>query len=190
MKSNYPLSRKEDIVIQEADGEVLIYDMSKNKAFCLNETSALVWQMCDGNKSVSEISKGISKKLGAPSNEDLVWLAIDQLKKENLIANSEELSSNFEGMSRREVIKKVGLGTMIALPIVTGLVAPTAVHALSSGQPVAGTGSAATTADARRACVDNASAQCRGGSAVVRSGDNTCTTNAGVVTCNCTGECR
>ena len=61
MKSgNYPLSRQDNIVIQELRDEVLIYDLAKNKALCLNQTSAKVWQECDGTKSVSEISKTLS----------------------------------------------------------------------------------------------------------------------------------
>lgn len=132
-----PQSRKNDIVVQDLNGEVLIYDLKLNKAFCLNETSALVWQACDGNKSVDEISQAVSKKMNQPANEDLVWLALDQLKKENLLENSEDIVSNFDGMSRREVIKKVGLGTMIALPVISGLVAPTAIAAQSGCvQPV------------------------------------------------------
>lgn len=126
-----PLSRKDEIIVQELGGEVLIYDQKTNKAFCLNETSSLVWEACDGNQSVSEISQSIGKKLNSPANEDIVWLALDQLKKERLIANGGEVVSKFDGMSRREVIRKVGLGTMIALPLVSSLVAPTAVSAQS-----------------------------------------------------------
>lgn len=133
-----PKAREENLVVQELDGEVLIYDLNTNKAFSLNETSSLVWQLCDGDKSVSEISESISRKLDSPANEDLVWLALEQLKKEKLIANGEEVVSNFAGMSRREVIKKVGMGTMIALPLVSSLVAPAAVSAQSSGACAAG----------------------------------------------------
>jgi Coenzyme PQQ synthesis protein D (PqqD) len=132
MKKSYPLSRKSNIVVQELDGEVLIYDLIDNKAFCLNETSALIWQFCDGNKSVNEISQLLGEKLNTSTNEDLVWLAIDQLKKEKLIENDTELSSPFQGMNRRQVIKKVGLGTMIALPIIASLTAPLAIHAVSA----------------------------------------------------------
>ncbi len=132
MKSqNKPVRRKEDIIVQELNGEVLIYDLKANKAVCLNETSSLVWDACDGNQSVSEISQAIGKKLNSPANEDIVWLALDQLKKEKLIANGAEVVSKFDGMSRREVIRKVGLGTMIALPLVSSLVAPTAANAQS-----------------------------------------------------------
>jgi hypothetical protein len=132
MKQKYPVSRKDNLVVQELDGEVLIYDVSENKAFCLNETSGLIWQACDGEKSVAEISKLVSQKLNSPANEDLIWFALDQLKKENLIENGANLPNHFAGMSRREVIKKIGLGTMIALPVVASMVAPVAVEAQSA----------------------------------------------------------
>jgi hypothetical protein len=135
--SKKPAIRRNNLVIQDLKSETLIYDLDANKAFCLNETSALVWQLSDGSKSVSEISREIGKKLNQPANEDLVWLALDQLKKEGLMEENQEVESPFVGMSRREVIRKVGLGTMIALPIVTGLVAPTAAMAQSAGVAVA-----------------------------------------------------
>jgi hypothetical protein len=123
-KSEKPLSRKEDLVVQELNGEVLIYDLRKNKAFCLNETSALVWQACDGNNSISDIGE----KIGS---EDIVWLALDELKKERLIEDGTSPASKFNGMSRRDVIKKIGIGSVIALPVVASLVAPAAAHAQS-----------------------------------------------------------
>ena len=126
-----PKARKENLVVQELDGEVLIYDLNTNKAFCLNEASALVWQACDGNKDVSEIRKSLGKQLNSTVNDDFVWLALDQLKKENLIESEGEISTPFDGLSRREIIRKVGLATLVALPIVSSLVAPMAVHAAS-----------------------------------------------------------
>jgi hypothetical protein len=132
MKQKYPVSRKDNLVVQELDGEVLIYDVSENKAFCLNETSGLIWQACDGKKSVAEISKLVGKELNSPVNEDLIWFALDQLKKEKLIENSDDLPDHFEGLSRREVIKKVGLGSIIALPVVASMVAPMAIEAQSA----------------------------------------------------------
>jgi hypothetical protein len=63
--------------------------------------------------------------------EEVVWLALDQLKKENLLENGGEIPTKFSGMSRREVIRKVGLATAIALPVIAGLVAPTAAQAQS-----------------------------------------------------------
>lgn len=129
----YPLSRKENIVEKELANEILIYDFKANRALCLNETSALVWRLCDGEKSPAEISLVMSEKLKSPVSEDFVWLALDQLKKEKLLANGKSIERNFAGLSRREIIKKVGLASMIALPLISSIVAPTAASAQSAG---------------------------------------------------------
>ena len=126
-----PIARKDDLVIQEMDDEVLVYDLRTNKAICLNQTSALVWQSCDGRKNALEISQDIEKQLGSAVSEDLVWFALNQLEKEKLLNEEKEIVNKFEGLSRREVIKKIGLTSMIALPIVASLVAPSAIHAAS-----------------------------------------------------------
>lgn len=135
-----PIGRKNDIVIQEYGTEVLIYDLLINKAFSLNQTSAMVWKACDGDKTVSEISGQLSGKLKSAVSEDFVWLALEQLKKENLIENAEEITPPFEGLSRREVIRKVGLAALVTLPMISSLIAPAAAHAQSgcgaaSGRP-------------------------------------------------------
>jgi hypothetical protein len=124
-----PKSRQSDLVIQELDHEVLVYDLNTHRAFCLNEPSALVWQACDGKTSVSEIAQAVSSKLRLEINEDFVWLALDGLKKEQLISNGDEITSPFSGISRREVIKKIGFTSLVALPVVSSLVAPSAIHA-------------------------------------------------------------
>lgn len=123
----YPISRRGNIVIQEIGGEVLIYDLTKDKVYCLNETSAMIWNICDGKKSVSEIAKSLN------SSEDIVWLALDQLRDEKLIEDYQGSERYFNGLSRRQIIKKVGLASMVVLPLVTSIVAPKAVNA-QSGQ--------------------------------------------------------
>jgi len=143
MKKDRPQSRKQNLVEQEVDGELLIYDLETNKAFCLNQTSALVWQACDGKRTVAEIGDVLGKQLNTQTNEDIVWLALDQLSKQKLIDPPVDLGTKFHNLSRREVIKKIGIGSMIALPVVASLVAPRAIHAqsalLPAGSPVGGT---------------------------------------------------
>ena len=126
-----PRGRKSDIVIQELDNEVLIYDLKLSKAFCLNETSGLVYNLCDGHNSIDEIRELLGKKLKAPIPEDLVWLALDVLRKENLLEKSEEIEINFDGLSRRQVLRKVGLASLVTLPLITSLIAPSSVNAAS-----------------------------------------------------------
>lgn len=167
-----PKSRKENLVIQELEGEVLIYDLEKNKAFCLNETSALVWQSCDGNRTIAEISDTVGKQLNSQINDDIVWLALDQLSKENLVDKQVESGNRFNGLSRREVIRRVGLGTMIALPIVTSLVAPSAVYAISVCPATNPAGCPTSGGSRPPGCACNGGGNCTSGTCIPASGGN------------------
>ena len=167
--ANHPLCRKNNIVIQELGGEILVYDLLINKAFCLNETSAMVWAECDGQKSIAEISQTLSRKLKSNVSEDFVWLALNQFKADNLLENSHEFVSVFEGLSRREVIRRVGFATMVALPVISAVIAPSAVNA-QSGVCVCGS-AAANSRPGGCACTSNG--QCCSG--VCGGGGATCT---------------
>lgn len=127
----FPNSRIKDLVVQEMEKEILIYDLIINKAFCLNETSALVWQLSNGKNSVSEIAHLMSKKLNNLINEDFVQFALNDLRQNNLLENGDELDNYFAGLSRREIVKRVGLATIIALPLVSSMIAPTSAMAAS-----------------------------------------------------------
>lgn len=124
-----PVARQEGLVIQEMSDEVLVYDLDTNKAHCLNQTAAKVWKNCDGKNSVTDISKIFGSQSGNPVDEDLIWLAIDQLNEKNLL--TADITAKYAGENRREIIKKVGLAAIVALPLVTSLVAPKSVAAQS-----------------------------------------------------------
>lgn len=132
MKKEYVCSRQDNLVIQEFEKELVVYDLNINKAYCLNQTAAIVWQLCDGQKSVAEISESMSKQLKMLISEEFVWLAIEQLKRDGLLKNAENLKIEFGGLSRREIIKKVGLASMAALPLISSVIAPPAIAAQST----------------------------------------------------------
>jgi hypothetical protein len=117
-----PSARKTGLVIQELPDELLVYDLDTNKAHCLNNTAAFVWKSCDGKTSVSEIAALLDLETESMVPEDLIWLAIDQLSENKLL--EVDLRVNFNGQSRRAVIKKIGLASVIALPVIASLVAP------------------------------------------------------------------
>jgi hypothetical protein len=119
---NYPQARQNGIVVQEMPDEVLVYDVDSSKAHCLNDTAARVWKSCDGTNSVADIVKNFEKTGGGKVTEDFVWLAIDQLNEKGLLEIG--VKSQFAGQSRRDVLKKIGLASVVALPIIATLVAP------------------------------------------------------------------
>lgn len=138
-----PISRNKDVVVQELGDEVLIYDLIMNKAYCLNETAKLVFDLCDGCRNVTEISQMMSQKLKTSVHEDLIELTINDLRKNKLLEESMPPVSLLTGATRREMIKRVGLASMIALPMISSVVAPTAATA-ASGTPCLAPGTMVT----------------------------------------------
>lgn len=120
--NNSPKARTTGLVIQEMPDEVLVYDLDTNKAHCLNTTAAAVWKSCDGVRSVADIAREFNVAGTKGVSEDLVWLAIDQLNENGLLA--ETVAPRFSGPSRRQVIKTIGLASVIAVPVIASLVAP------------------------------------------------------------------
>lgn len=129
MQNYFPTARTADLVVQEVDKDILVFDLVTSKASCLNETAGFVWRNCDGLKTVGDIADELRRKADSKISDDLVWLAIDQLSRKKLLDGN--APPRFNGLSRREIIKQIGLGTAIALPVIASLVAPTAAHAQS-----------------------------------------------------------
>lgn len=127
----YPTATVGDLVVQELKDETLIYNLINHKAYCLNATAAFVWKSCDGRTSVTEIASQLARAERQPINEEVIWLALEQLKEQKLLEESDNIVSPLGGMSRREAVKKVGLATMLALPVISFLTAPQAITAAS-----------------------------------------------------------
>lgn len=124
-----PKARQNDLVIQEMPDELLVYDMNANKAHCLNPSAAFIWKACNGKNSVNDIVKQFELQGRGKVTEDFVWLAIDQLLESSLLEN--KLVPRFAGHARRQVIRTIGLASMVAVPVIASLVAPP--NALAAG---------------------------------------------------------
>jgi len=137
--THHPKMRRQGLVIDELPDEVLVYDLERDQAHCLNRTAALVWQSCDGNTTPSEIARRLQLELDADgkkdSREEMVWLALAQLEKNHLLEDSVVVPTEFARLSRRRMIRGLGLAAAIAVPVVTSIVAPTAVEAATLLSP-------------------------------------------------------
>ena len=126
-----PLARTHGLVVRELPEEVLVYDLDTHKALCLNRTAALVWKCCDGQSGVESILRALRAELQAPVTEEVVWLALERLSRDRLLTERVRRPATLAGVSRREVLKKIGLAAAVTLPVVTAIVAPTTAQAAS-----------------------------------------------------------
>ena len=79
------LARHADIVVQELTDEVMVYDLKRHRAHCLNKTAAFIWRRCDGQTSVHELSALLAKEFGGEVEEDAVWHGLDRLGRADLL---------------------------------------------------------------------------------------------------------
>ena len=132
-----PQVRKDGLVVKELPDEMLVYDLERHRAHCLNQTAALVWKHCDGQTNAKEIAALLQKELKAPPgklDERFVWLALDRLGKAHLLEERLGRPPEAARFARRELVRKLGLvgGLTVLLPLVTSIVAPTPAEAAAT----------------------------------------------------------
>ena len=144
-----PIARQDELAVEELPDETLVYDLKRHKAHCLNRTSALVWQHCDGRTTVAEVAALLERQLKIPADEAVVWMALDRLGTAHLLREQVTLPAERARYSRREVLRTLrrAAGISLLLPVVESIVAPraaaqascvTASVCLASPQPCSG----------------------------------------------------
>ena len=129
-----PLARRDNLVVTDAADEVLVYDLQRHQAHCLNRTAALVWRSADGQRSVSALAALLEESFHTPTSEAVVWLALRQLGDAHLL---NERTPFLQGdlTSRRALLRRASVGLVagtLLLPAVQSIVAPRAAQAASA----------------------------------------------------------
>src|ERR1700678_3939382 len=125
-----PRNIQYDLSIQQGGTETLVYDERRHKAFCLNEISSVLWRLADGERTAAQMSAAASLQLKAPVTEELVLVAIEELRRDGLIEPSPTPEAA-PTISRRDLLQRLGVGGAMLLPVIAAIVAPTAAQAYS-----------------------------------------------------------
>ena len=57
MKPTQHPTRQPGYRLEELDGELLLYHLDQTQIISCNQTASLIWQLCDGSRSVAEITQ-------------------------------------------------------------------------------------------------------------------------------------
>ena len=125
MKQTLPSARKKSLIVKELADETLVYDLQTNQACCMNSTAALVWKNCDGERTVGQMRELLKIESDSPVSIDIIWLALDQLEKFNLLETGPHKPAVPPRMTRRQLARSIGVAAIV-LPLVTTITAPTA----------------------------------------------------------------
>ena len=71
MDKDYRPVAKPDIERSQLGMETLLYNPANDKVTVLNETAAAVWEMCDGEHTLSRIEAKIRDVFNPPSSQDV-----------------------------------------------------------------------------------------------------------------------
>lgn len=125
-----PRARQEGLNVQPIGDELLLFDCVSETAHTLNGPAAFVWQHADGTRTADEIAREMTHEFGTQADAQVVWYALDQLNRRQLLETQESASLDWQGMTRRQFLKRVTAGAVL-LAVVTSIVAPTPAHAQS-----------------------------------------------------------
>jgi hypothetical protein len=155
-----PRARTRGLIVERLTSEVIVYDLDRHKAHCLNQTAALIWRHCDGHKTVEEIRQSVFDQSEMPASIEAVWLALEQLGRKHLLEERVARRADKGRLSRRALATRLGLAAVAALPLITSIASPTAL-ASASCIPVAGCKGSFAPCGANNECC---SCLCAGGS--------------------------
>lgn len=132
MHSFYPRARRSGLYIQELPDEILLFDNVTHQANCLNATAALVWKNADGTRSVSDIAAQMTQTLGAPVQTGVVWYALQQFSKKQLLQETVAVPPEYAKLTRRDFLAQASmLGVGVVIPTTISLTAPAASNVVS-----------------------------------------------------------
>jgi hypothetical protein len=113
-------------VTRELGDELLVYDLERHKAYCLNQVAMQVFRHCDGETTIPDMARRVGAALSLPVDEQAVRLGLVRLEKAHLLDDSVGLPLH---SSRREMLRTLGRAAAVVVPLVTAITVPTAAQA-------------------------------------------------------------
>lgn len=123
-----PVARRDGLLTRDLKDELLVYARDEHRAHCLNRTAATVFRNADGTRSVADLALLLAPQADRAAGEAVVGETLDRLAEAGLLEGGPAAS----GWSRREVVRRVGLGAAVLLPVIVSIVAPTPAEAAAT----------------------------------------------------------
>ncbi len=134
----FPHARRDNLTVRQMGNEVVVYDPERDQAHCLTPTAALIWRLCDGQRTVAEIARRVERQLHVEVDEEVVWLVLNRLEQAHLLRNLLLRPREISGVSRRQAIS-LGLAGAASLLLsgcgVSSVTAPSAASEAPGAGP-------------------------------------------------------
>ena len=118
-ESARPTARRAGLVVKQVGDETLVYDLAEHRAHSVNQVAAAVWRRCDGTRDAAEIGADLRAE-GVLVSEEAVRYAVGELGHAKLFTTP----VGRDALTRRQLMRHLGAGAAVALPVVVTIVAP------------------------------------------------------------------
>ena len=129
MESVGPRARTNRLVTRDLGDELLVYDLERHKAYCLNRVAMQVFRHCDGETTIPDMALRIGNALGLSVDEQAIRLGLVRLEKAHLLDDPVGLTLH---SSRREMLRTLGRAAVVVVPLVTSITVPTSAQAATA----------------------------------------------------------
>src|SRR5688500_18045530 len=130
MAPRVPRARADGLVIRELVDDVLVYDLQRHQAHCLDRASAAVWRQCDGRSTTAQVAKTLATEFPALDAE-VVLVALQRLDKAHLLEG--RLPKGYgPSLPRRDLLKRVAAAgglSVLSITVPTPALAATCIPA-------------------------------------------------------------
>ena len=124
--------RVEGVNIERSADEILALKTESFEAHALNQSAAVVYDLCDGTTSKAEMAAEIHRRTGLPVDEEIVALALAELVETGLVVIDDDAEAA-PPVTRRSLIRRLALtsAATMMLPVVETVLVPSVASAQS-----------------------------------------------------------
>lgn len=127
-----PAARVDGLIVTGSKNEVLVYDTGSHHIHHLNQFAAAVWNLCDGNRTVTDLARQVQPEVDGVVTPESVRLALARLGAANLLAGEMNMVPRDTAQSRRAFLRRSAIAGAVTFPVIVSISAPQSAGAWSA----------------------------------------------------------
>jgi len=108
-----PVRRTTGLLESQVGDELVLYDVEDDRAHALNASALSLWRACDGTADVAALAGRLAL------DPELIWHGLRELDRQGLFISTLPAGTGDRRIGRREMLKKVAVGSAIGLAVPT-----------------------------------------------------------------------
>lgn len=165
-----PQARRDGLLERRVNADLVVYDLESHRAHSLDRAARSLWRWCDGETPITTLRRRLGSllEISPEAAEKAVAITLRRLAEAGLLVEASPTTRsqaanhgavNREAVDAESYDRRRCLGALVALPVVAGILVPSAADAQS--QPNGS--SCSSSSQCASGCCNSANNRCTGG---------------------------